>query len=147
MVYINLKEKSRQLNWIPVLLPVFGIAVALLVFPITKYEEPTLRPLDVEEQETVLSAISRLQMKSPRLSQWAETVKGLVIHSKIPVFVDEGANKDNGGQLIMYMGASIIFVPGFFDADTSIQEQALSQIIVAVAPGLSPAEELVVVDE
>ncbi len=87
------------------------------------------RSLQIEEQETVLGAVGRLEGRLPKLAEWFGDFRSAVTHHDVEMQVFRFGSAE---ELVRQSGRQIQISSQFFDADTLSQERALLGIVTSL---------------
>lgn len=141
MLKVNLTQ-SRN-NWRKQLaigfLSVSLLGLICLIVPILSAHWSAPRPLQVEEQETVIAVTERLEGRVPKLAEWLKDFRYSVVHNDFELLVRHHWRSQD---LVQQSGRTLILSHRFFDADSISQEQALLGILVTLHSQIEPESEV-----
>lgn len=141
MLKVNLTE-SRN-DWRKRLavafLSVSFLGLLGLGLPVLQSHFSQPRPVQTEEQETVLAVSERLEGRVPKLIEWLKDFRYSVVHNDFEILVH---HRWRSAELVQQSGRTLIFSNRFFDADSVTQEQALLGILVSLHSQVEPETEV-----
>lgn len=124
------KEKSPYPLW----LSFFGFFFAAVIYIFMPGETLSVRALEVEEREVVISVLNRVTTELPQDGEWAEDFTAQFIENGIPAFVDPSAASQ---ELVRNKEDSLFFQPAFFQADAIAQQNSLAKVVLTLKPALT----------
>lgn len=92
-----------------------------------------VRPLEIEERETILAILNRMETAAPALAPWTSDLRVRLTRDSIPAFASSTKVSDEKTAWVIDGGKSLTVSPAFLIADTAAQEQELLRAMGATA--------------
>jgi hypothetical protein len=152
MVLMNLNERAMEPRHLStqMRLAVLGFFVGSLFLPrfVKRPVAPAdKRPLQIEEQEVVVSVFDRLQGRLPEdreLKTAAQTFTHELAQNAVPALFDPTSSGPASSRLVSQSEGGLVFSGRFFDADSISQENALLRVLGRLNPALPRTGEIAV---
>lgn len=126
---LNEKERSSKEYLIPLSISLLGVLVAIW-FSFSHWQQnrkyAQLRSIEVEEKETVIYALDRLEINAPQILSWVGQFRDLIVKGETPCFVQQYSQSK---LLVWSSQRGYVFSSDFFSTDSATQERALARVV------------------
>jgi hypothetical protein len=138
------KKKDRTFRYAVAFLAL--IVSSLFLASTQSVVDVAVRPLEIEEKEVVISALSRLEKNVPKMVDWVGEFREELLKSSVSIYVS-GDQKLTDENLMEVSNIGVAVSPLFFSTDPIAQEVSLMKIVTARNAPLSDSSEIAVVGE